>query len=86
MAVATAWKRQDMMGNTRMVTLGMTYGSGDTSVVAETGLRKIYSYMVSQYSVTSKALGNATVAGGAITLTVVNPLATAYVTITALGQ
>ena len=85
MAVATAWKRTDILRKTRVVMLKMTYDNGDTSVAASTGLKLIYGYTVSLTSVTTKKVDFATVAGGIITFTVADPLAACYLFVTAWG-
>jgi hypothetical protein len=85
MTVETAWKRQDMMRGNRIVFMKMTYDNGDSSVVADTGLTKIYSYDISPTSVTAKTWDYAEVADGTITITVADPLAPCYLFVTAEG-
>jgi hypothetical protein len=85
MAVATAWTRRDILRKTRAVIKKMTYDNGDTSIVVNTGLKKIYSFIVSPTSVTAKKVNCATVAGGTITITVADPLAACYLFVKAYG-
>ena len=85
MAVATAWKKTNYVGKYKQVLMKMTYGNGDTSVVCATGLNKIISYTVSPASVTTKLVDIGAVSGGTITLTVTDPLAAAYLFVTAWG-
>jgi hypothetical protein len=85
MAVATAWTRRSVLRKNRAVFVKMTYGNGDTSIAVSTGLKKIYSFWVSPTSVTSKKVDYATVAGGVITITAANPLASCYLFVTAYG-
>jgi hypothetical protein len=85
MTVATAWKRQTATRGYRGVFIKMTYGNADTSVVVNTGLKKIYSYSVSPTSVATKTVTAGAVSGGTITLTVTDPLAACYLTVTAWG-
>jgi hypothetical protein len=63
----------------------MSYGNGDTSVAVTTDMKIIYSYTVSQTSITAKPVVFATVAGGVITFTVTDPLAGCYLFVTAWG-
>jgi len=85
MAVATAWKRTDYLRKHKIVMMKMTYASGDTSVTVSTGLKIIYSYTISTYSLTTKTILQATVSGGTITVTVTDPGAAAYFFVTAIG-
>jgi hypothetical protein len=85
MAVATAWKRNDTFRKHSLVMMKMTYDTGDTSVVCDTGLSIIYNYSISPTSVTAKKVNFATVAGGIITITVADPLAPCYLFVTAEG-
>jgi hypothetical protein len=85
MAVATAWKRKDLLRKHRVVMMKMTYGNGDTSVTVNTGLKIIYSYSISPTSVTTKSVDYATVSGGTITVAVTDPLAACYFFVTAIG-
>lgn len=85
MSVATAWKRTDLLRKHRVVMMKMTYDNGDTSVVANTGLKLIYSHHVSPTSVTAKKVDFDAVAGGTITITVADPSAPCYLFVTAWG-
>jgi len=85
MAVATAWKRHDVMRKHKLIMMKMTYESGDTSVVADTGLYKVINYTISPTSVTAKTWDYATEAAGVITITVADPLAACYLFVTAEG-
>jgi phosphoribosylformylglycinamidine (FGAM) synthase-like enzyme len=85
MAVATAWTRRDVLRKTRVVSKKMTYDNGDTSIVVNTGLKRIFSFDVSPTSVTAKKVNCATVAGGVITVTVADPLAACYLVCNAYG-
>jgi len=85
MAVVTAWKRTDLLRKTRVVMMKMTYASGDTSVVVNTGLKRIFSFNISPTSVTAKKVDFAAVSGGTLTLTVADPLADCYLFVTARG-
>jgi len=85
MAVATAWTRKDLLRNHRVVMKKFTYDNGDTSITCKTGLKKIYAYTTGPTSIATKYVTRGTVAGGTITLTVTDPLAPAYVFVTAIG-
>lgn len=85
MTVALASKKTGRVPGLRIVCLKYTYGNGDTSIVAATGLKKIYSYTISAASVTTKLVDIGAVSGGTITLTVADPLANAYIYLTAYG-
>jgi glycerol-3-phosphate dehydrogenase len=86
MTVATAWKKIDFDGRLKRVTLKKTYASGDTTVTCATGLRNLFGYTVSQgSSVATKYVTRGTVASGTVTLTVTDPLAACYLTLTAWG-
>lgn len=63
----------------------VTYGNGDTSVAVDTKLKKIISYGHSEASVNTKVITGAAVSGGTITFTVTDPLAAAYIFVTAIG-
>jgi hypothetical protein len=85
LTVALASKKTGRVPGLRIVCLKYTYGNGDTSIVAQTGLKIVYSWAISAASVTTKLVDIGTVAGGAITLTVADPLADAYIYVTAYG-
>ena len=85
MAVVLTWKKIDFMGKYKCIHMKYTYGNGDPTVTADTGLYRIVSYAVSPTSVTAKAVDYATVAGGIITIHVADPLAPCYLNITAWG-
>lgn len=86
MAVVTTWKKLDFDGRFKRVTMKMTYDNGDTTVTCATGLRNLFGYTVSQAaSVATKYVSRGTVAGGTVTLTVLNPLAPCYLTLIAWG-
>jgi len=85
MAVATAWTRRFKLNKTRVVSKKMTYDNGDVSITVNTGLKTIYSYVVSPTSVTAKKVDWASVAGGVITIVPADPLAPCYLTVTAYG-
>lgn len=86
MAVTTTWKKiAYLLGKYKIVMMKMTYGNGDTSVVAATGLKIIYSVTHSTSSVATKTVTDCDVSGGTVTLTVTDPLGTAYLFITAIG-
>jgi hypothetical protein len=63
----------------------MTYDNGDTSITVATGLKIIYHYDISPPSLTTVPVDFATVAGGTITITIADPLAPAYLFVTAYG-
>lgn len=85
MAVVTAWRRNDLLRKSSVVMMKMTYDTGDTSVVVDTGLSRIFNYSISPTSVTTKKVDYAVVADGTITITVANPLAPCYLFVTAEG-
>jgi hypothetical protein len=85
MTVVTAWKRNDVMRKHKLIMMKMTYESGDTSVVADTGLSRVINYSVSPTSVTAKKVDYATEAAGVITITVADPLEDCYLFVTAEG-
>jgi len=85
MAVVLTWKRHNFAGKYKQIVMKYTYGNGDTTVTAATGLKNIVAYALSPTSVTAKAVDFATVAGGTITITVADPLAACYLFVTAWG-
>jgi hypothetical protein len=85
MTVVTAWKRNDVMRKHKLIMMKMTYESGDTSVVADTGLSRVINYSLSPTSVTGKTWDYATEADGIITITVADPLEDCYLFVTAEG-
>jgi len=85
MAVATAWTRKDLLRRHRVVIKKFTYDNLDTSITCATGLKKIYGYSCSAPSVATKYVTRGVVAGGTITLTVTDPAAPCYLTVTAIG-
>jgi hypothetical protein len=85
MAVATAWRRNDLLRKHNVVMMKMTYDTGDTSVVVDTGLNIIYNYAVSPTSVTGKKVDCVTVSAGTLTITVADPLGPCYLFVTAEG-
>jgi hypothetical protein len=85
LTVATAWKKNDLKGTSKVVYMKMTYGNGDTSVVVNTGLHKINQFSISPTSVTAKKVDFVEVSGGDVTLTVADPLGSCYVFVKAVG-
>ena len=85
MTVETAWTRRDVLRKNRVVMKKMTYDNGDTSIVVNTGLKKIYTYDVSPTSVTGKTWDYVEVAGGTLTIAAADPLAPCYLFVTAEG-
>ena len=85
MTVETAWTRRDVLRKNRVVMKKMTYDNGDTSIVVNTGLKKIYTYDVSPTSVTGKTWDYVAVAGGTLTIAAADPLAPCYLFVTAEG-
>lgn len=83
--MATAWTRRDKLQTVKVVLKKMTYDNGDSSIVVDTGLSRIFSYSVSAPAVTAKAVDFGVVAGGTITLTVADPLAPDYLYVKAYG-
>jgi hypothetical protein len=79
-------KHTEFLGNAKLITMEMTLISGDTSVVVDTGLRRIFSYSVSPYTLTTKLLLQATVSGGTITQVVTDPAAGEVLYYTIIGQ
>jgi hypothetical protein len=85
MAVVTTWKKNFNARPYRGVLMKMSYGNGDTSIAAVTGLKIIYSVTHSCPSVNTKTVTDCDVSGGTVTLTVADPLGSAYLFITAIG-
>ena len=86
MTVAVAWKKCDLDGKWKRVTMKMTYDNGDTTVTCPTRLRNIYGYTISSgTSVATKYVTRGTVSGGTVTLTVTDPGAACYLTLIAWG-
>jgi hypothetical protein len=79
-------KQVEHLGRTKIVMMEMTLVSGDASVVVDTGLRKIFSYTVSPYTLTTKLLLQATISGGVITQVVTDPAAGEVLYYTVFGR
>jgi hypothetical protein len=87
LTVAISWIRTDYIGGkTLMKKIKVTYASGDTTLTVPTGLHVIDSFSVSPASVNTKYPSGQAVDGGTITLTVVNPVADAYLFVTVFGH
>ena len=88
MAVTLTYRKRNYSGKFKMCILKYAYGNGDTTVTvtaAVTNLKQIYGVTTSPPSVATKYVSAIAVAGGAATITVLDPLANAYLYVIAWG-
>lgn len=78
-------KHTEFLGKSKLITMKMALVSGDTIVTVTTGLRRIWSWHVSPYTLTTKLLLHATVSGGTITQNVTDPAAAETLYFTIIG-
>jgi len=85
LAVTTDWVRRDVLRKHKVAIAKISYDNADVAATFNTGFKKVYSWEVSPPSIAGKYCTGSTVAAGVISLTLTDPLAPAYIFVTAYG-
>ena len=88
MAVTLSYRKRNYSGKYKMSILKYDYDTGDVSIsvtAVDTGMKQIYGIATSAPSIATKYVSAIAVTGGAATITVLNPLAAAYLYVVVWG-
>jgi len=88
LAVTLTYRKRNYSGKYKMCILKYAYGNADISIsvtASQTNMKQIYGITTSPPSVATKYVSAIAVSGGAATITVLDPLAGAYLYVIVWG-